>query len=105
MQCSVMALDGVTSSWSLKNVTNTCKRLRNSQTFGGISSSWKKLKTSNVFWSFFVCSNRNRSALVRDLLSYNSLKINRDLIVTSDLQTVNYLPGLIFFLTVQKRSY
>ena len=32
-----------------------------------------KLKTSNVFSSFIVCWNRNRSALVRKLLSDNSL--------------------------------
>ena len=36
----------------------------------------QKLKTSNVVPSFIVCSNRNRSALVRDLLSYNSLFAN-----------------------------
>ena len=64
---------------------------------------WKKLKTSNVVSSFIVCLNRNRSALVRDLLSYNSLFVGqlykdkslmlqaRDLIFfTTDLQTVNY---------------
>ena len=50
---------------------NTYRRLRNSQTFGRIAESWKKLKTSNVVSSFIVCSNRKRSALVRDLLSYN----------------------------------
>ena len=36
----------------------------------------QKLKTSNVVPSFIVCSNRNRSALVRDSLSYNSLFAN-----------------------------
>ena len=63
----------------------------------------KKLKSSNVILSFIVCSNRNRSALVRELLSNNSLFIGqlnedkslalraRDLIFfTTDLQTVNY---------------
>ena len=53
--------------------------------------------------SFIVCSNRNRSALVRDLLSYNSQFVSklyedeslalqsRDVIFfTTDLQTVNY---------------
>ena len=62
-----------------------------------------KLKTSNLFSSFIVCLNRNRSAPVRELLSNNSLfvgKLNedkslalhaRDLIFfTTDLQTVNY---------------
>ena len=38
-----------------------------------MAESWKKLKTSNRFSLFIVCSNRNTSALVRDLLSYNSL--------------------------------
>ena len=68
-----------------------------------MAESWKKLKISNMFSSFIVCSNRNRSALVRDLLSYNSLFVGqlyedkslvqraRDLIsFTTDLQTVNY---------------
>ena len=63
--------------------------------------SWKKLKTANV--CFFVCSNQNRSALVRELLSNNSLFVGQlyenkllalgahDLIfLTADLQTVNY---------------
>ena len=36
-------------------------------------ASWKKLKTSNVILLFIVCSNRNRSALVHNLLSNNSL--------------------------------
>ena len=64
---------------------------------------WKKLKTSNVFSSFIVCKNRNRSAPVRELLNNNSLFVGqlyedkslalraRDLIFFStDLQTVNY---------------
>ena len=62
-----------------------------------------KLKTSNVFLYFIVWSTRNRSALVHDLLSYNSLFVGqlyedksfslctRDFIFyTTDLQTVNY---------------
>ena len=66
-----------------------------------MAESWKKLKTSNVL--FIVCLNPNRSALVRDLLSYNSLFVGqlyedislalhaRDLIIfTTDLQTLNY---------------
>ena len=68
-----------------------------------MAESWKKWKTSNVFLSFIVCSNQNRSALVRELLSNNSLFVSqlyedksltlraRDLIFfTTDLQTVNY---------------
>ena len=68
-----------------------------------MAESWKKLNTSNVFSSFIVCLNRNRSAQVRELLSNNSLSVGhlyddkslalraRDLIFfTTDLQTVNY---------------
>ena len=68
-----------------------------------MEESWKKLKTSNVFWSLIVCLKLNRSALVRELLSNNSLFVGRvcedkslalrahDLIFfTTDLQTVNY---------------
>ena len=68
--------------------------------FCAMAESWEKLKTSNVFSSFIVCSNRNRSALVRELLSYYSLFVGQEyedkslcttyLIVTTDLQTVNY---------------
>ena len=68
-----------------------------------MAESWKKLKTSNPFSSFIVSSNRNRSALVRELLCNNSLFVGqlyeekslalraRDLIFfTTDLQIVNY---------------
>ena len=68
-----------------------------------MTESWKKLKTSNLFSSFIVSSNRNRSALVRELLCNNSLFVGqlcedkslalhaRDLIFfTTDLKTVNY---------------
>ena len=68
-----------------------------------MAESSKKLKSLNVFSLFIVCSNRNRSALVRELLSNNSLFVGqlfedkslalraRDLIFfTTDLQTVNY---------------
>ena len=71
--------------------------------FSAMAESWKKLKTSNLFSSFIVSSNRNRSALVRELLCNNSLFVSqlyedkslglraRDLIFfTTDLQTVNY---------------
>ena len=69
-----------------------------------MAESSKKLKFSDLILSFLVCSNRNRSALVRELLSNNSLFVGqlyedkslalraRDLIFfTTDLQTVNYL--------------
>ena len=68
-----------------------------------MAESWKKLKTSDVFSLFTVCKNRNRLALVRELLSNNSLFVGqlkedksfalraRDLIsFTIDSQTVNY---------------
>ena len=68
-----------------------------------MAESSKKLKSSNMFSLFIVCSNRNRSALVREVLSNNSLfdaqlykdkslaLSARDLIYfTTDLQTVNY---------------
>ena len=50
---SFMALDGVTSFLHLKDVTITCKRMR--EFFSVMAESWKKLKTSNVFSSFIVC--------------------------------------------------
>ena len=72
--------------------------------FSAMAESWKKLKTSNLFSSFIVSLNRNRSAPVRELLCNNSLFVGqlyedkslalraRDLIFfTTDLQTVkNY---------------
>ena len=71
--------------------------------FSVMAESWKKLKTTNLFTSFIMSSNQNRSALVRELLCNNSLFVGqlyedkslalcaRDLIIfTTDLQTVNY---------------
>ena len=71
--------------------------------FCAMAESWNMLKTSNLFSSFIVSSNRNRSALVRELMCNNSLFVGqlyedkslalraRDLIFfTTDLQTVNY---------------
>ena len=68
-----------------------------------MAESWKKLKTSNLFSSSIVSSNRSRSALVRELLCNNSLFVGqlyedkslalraRDLIFfTTDIQTLNY---------------
>ena len=64
--------------------------------------SWNNLETPNMFLSFIVCSNQNRSALVSELLSDNSLFFGQlyenkslvlhthDLIFTTDLQIVNY---------------
>ena len=82
-----------------------------------MAESWKMLKTSNLFLSFIVSSNRNRSALVRELLCNNSLFVGqlyedkslalraRDLIFfTTDLQTEllhnNSLLELIYFLNI-----
>ena len=72
-----------------------------------MAESWKKLKTSNVFLSFIVCYNRNRSSPVRELLSNNSLFVGqlnedkslalraRDLVFfTTDHQTVNYYSAI-----------
>ena len=42
-----------------------------------MAESWKKLETSNVFSSFIVCKNRNISALLRELLSNNSLFVGQ----------------------------
>ena len=39
--------------------------------FSAMAESSKKLKSSNVFSLFILCSNRNRSAQVRELLSNN----------------------------------
>ena len=77
--------------------------------FSAMAESWKKLRTSNLFSSCIVYSNRNRSALVRELLSNNSLLVGqlnddkslalraRDLIFfTTDLQTVNYYSTILF---------
>ena len=71
--------------------------------FSAMAESSKKLKSSNVFSLFLVCSNRNRSALVRELLSNNSLFVGQLyedkllalralglIFLTTDLQTVNY---------------
>ena len=45
--------------------------------FNAMAESWKKLKTSNLFSSFIVSSNRNRSALLRELLCNNSLFVGQ----------------------------
>ena len=42
-----------------------------------MAESSKKLKSSNVFSLYILCSNRNRSALVHELLSNNSLFVGR----------------------------
>ena len=65
--------------------------------------SWKNLKTSKVFFVVYCVLETNRSALLRELLSNNSLFVGQlykdkslalhapDLIYfATDLQTVNY---------------
>ena len=62
------------------------------------AESLKKLNTSNVVLSFIVCSNQNRSALVRDLLSYmyNSLFVGQ----LNEIKSPSlYARDLIFFFT------
>ena len=50
---SFVALDGVTSFWRLKNVTNTRKQMRRSLSIGGSSSvQWRKVERS---WSLQMC--------------------------------------------------
>ena len=55
---SFMALDGVTSLLRLKDVTNTCKRMRRGLSIGGSSSVQRRkvgkscMKASNLFSSF-----------------------------------------------------
>ena len=42
-----------------------------------MADSWKNLKDTITFSSFSMCYNRNRSALVRDLLSNKSLFVGQ----------------------------
>ena len=52
---SVMALDGITSFLRLKDVTNTCKRMRHSLTIGRISSlQCGKLEEAEYFKCVFA---------------------------------------------------
>ena len=101
----------------LERCKNACKRLRNVGTHVNVCETvrhlagflqrnggkLKKHKASNLFSSFIVSSNQNRSALVRELLCNNSLFVGqlyedkslglraRDLIFfTTDRQKVNY---------------
>ena len=75
---SAMALDGAMPFLSLKKTlqiqVNVCDTV---QLLVGMCSamadSWKTLKPSNVFSSFIVYLNRNRSTLLRELMSNNLL--------------------------------
>ena len=61
-----------------------------------MAESWKKRKTSNVFSLFIVYYNRNRSALVHELLSNNSLFVGQ---LYEDKSLALYAHYLIFFTT------
>ena len=50
----------------------------------------KKVKVLNDFIPFIVCKNRNRSALLRELLSNISLFVGQLYADTTDLQIVIY---------------
>ena len=58
-----MALDGITSFLSSKDVTITCKHMQQCSNivkllaglFTAMAEMWKKPKPSNVFLSFIVC--------------------------------------------------
>ena len=87
------------------DVTNTRKRMRRSLSIGESSSvQWRKVEKAEDFKCVFVvyCALDNRSAIVRELLSNNSLFVGHlyevkllalracDLIfLSTDLQTVN----------------
>ena len=59
------------------NIRNICTSLCYSQIFAeffsGMAESWEKLKDTTAFSLFLVCYNRNRSALVREVLRNSSL--------------------------------
>ena len=55
------------------NICETAQLLQD--LISAFEESSKKLKTSNVFLWFIVCSNQIRSALVRELLSNSSLSV------------------------------
>ena len=61
-----------------------------------MAESSKKLKSSNMFSLIIVCSNRNRSALVRELLSNNSLFVGQ---LYEDKSLALRARDLIFFTT------
>ena len=103
-----MALDGVTFLRHLKDLINTCKVCETVQllqnVFSAMAESWKKLKSSNVFSSFIVCSNQNRYALVHEWLSNNSQCVGR---LYEDRSLALWLRDLIFSITayLQTENY
>ena len=56
---SFMTLDGVTSFLRLRDVTNTCKRMRRSLSFGGSSSvQWVQWRNDGRSLRFQMCFRR-----------------------------------------------
>ena len=74
-----MALDGVTSFLRLKDVTNTCKRMRRGLSIGGSSSVQRRKvgrsRRLQICFRRLLCIKiENRSAPVRDLLRSRHLR-------------------------------
>ena len=69
--------------------------------FSAMGKSWKKLKASNLFSSFIVSSNRNRSSLVRVLLCNNSLFVGQ---LYEDKSLALRARDLIYFLNISSRA-
>ena len=67
-----------------------------------MAESWKKLKTLNLFSSFIVSSNRNRSALVCELLCNNSLFVGQ---LYEDKSLALHARDLIFFMPSLHLAY
>ena len=76
---------------------NVCETVQLLQYFfSAMAQSWKKLRTSNVFSLFIACLNQNRSALVCELLSNNSLFVSQ---LYEDISLELHAHDLIFFTT------
>ena len=89
-----MALDSVTSFLRLKDVTNTCKRMRHQLLVGIIQCNGGKLEEVEDFKCVIVvyCGSAFLREFVVKLYEDKSFALRaRDLIFcTTDLQTVNY---------------
>ena len=73
---SFVALDGVTSFLRLKDVTNTCKRMRRGLSIGGSSSvQRRKVGRLQICFRRLLCIKiKKRSAPVRNLLRSRQLR-------------------------------
>ena len=69
--------------------------------FSAMVESLKNLKDATAFSSFLVCKNRKRSALVRELLSNNSLFVGQ---LLADKSLALRARGLISFTTYLNNS-